>query len=219
MRADVTEATSRSQLYLVVDASGDALSRVSAALTAAKPATLLLKAGAAGKPDAVTLKPIVELAQAQGVATLVADDPQLARTVRADGVHLCWSRDIEARLAEAREILGTRYIIGAEAGYTRHDAMVLGEAGADYVAFPPPPPHEATDTAWADHLDNVAWWAEIFEVPCVAFGAETPEDVADFTDAGADFVAVSLATDLTADRIPSVLSEAAAALVRTANAA
>jgi hypothetical protein len=43
--------------------------------------------------------------------------------------------------------------------------------------------------------------------------------VADFTDAGADFVAVSIATDLTADRIPSVLSEAAAALVRTANAA
>jgi len=29
MRAGVTEATSRSQLYLVVDASGDALARVS----------------------------------------------------------------------------------------------------------------------------------------------------------------------------------------------
>ena len=38
----------------------------------------------------------------------------------------------------------------------------------------------------------IAWWAEIFQTPCVALDVETPEDAALLARAGADFVAVRL---------------------------
>ena len=34
---------------------------------------------------------------------------------------------------------GDRGIIGVDAGISRHDAMTVAEAGADYVAFGAPP--------------------------------------------------------------------------------
>lgn len=212
------KSASAAGLYLVVDVAGDALARVRAALAASHPATLLLTHATGVKPDAAALKPIVEHAQGLGVATLVADDPQLARTLRADGVHLHWSRDIEARLAEAREILGTRYIVGAEAGETRHEAMVLGEAGADYVGFNGPAPGQPADS-WDDHIETVAWWAEIFEVPCVAFGAESTGDLAELADAGADFVAVTVGGGLAPEQAAGLVADAVAALAKTRSAA
>jgi thiamine-phosphate pyrophosphorylase len=37
--------------------------------------------------------------------------------------------------------------------------------------------------------ERVAWWAEIFETPCVAY-ADTLERAGELADAGADFVAL-----------------------------
>jgi thiamine-phosphate pyrophosphorylase len=46
---------------------------------------------------------------------------------------------------------------------------------------------------WTPPLDEtverVAWWAEIFETPCVAYAARL-DDVATLAAAGADFVAL-----------------------------
>jgi thiamine-phosphate pyrophosphorylase len=95
-----------------------------------------------------------------------------------------------ARYGEARDILGGRFIVGADAGRSRHDAMTLGEAGADYVGFGIPAHVEDRESARSRRLELVGWWSEIFEVPCVAFDVETAEEAARLAAAGADFVAL-----------------------------
>ncbi len=165
---------------------------ISAVLEAADVAALLI-APSPGKPlVASAARPLVELAQARGVAALIKADAGLARTLRADGVHLPWSKEIAARYGEAREVLGGRYIVGADAGRFRDEAMMLGEAGADYVAFGIPPHVDDRDTARARRLDLVDWWSEIFEVPVVAFDVDTIEDAALLAGAGADFIALAM---------------------------
>jgi thiamine-phosphate pyrophosphorylase len=64
--------------------------------------------------------------------------------------------------------------------------MVAGDAGADYIAFGDPgrPP-----TAEVHEL--VAWWSELFVLPCLAEGAASLADCAALASAGADFIAVS----------------------------
>lgn len=180
------------KLYLVVESGPSAGPRLAAALAAAEAATVLIVPPAGKALEPAATKELVELIQARGVAALVPDDARLARTLKADGVHLMTSPDISARYAEAREILGTRYIVGADVGLSRHDAMTIGEAGADYVAFSLPA--EAGIEAEDEQLDLVSWWNEIFEVPCVAFGARAPQDAGVQADAGADFVALLLAS-------------------------
>jgi thiamine-phosphate pyrophosphorylase len=68
--------------------------------------------------------------------------------------------------------------------------MTLGEAGADYVGFGIPALVEDRETARERRLELVAWWSEIFEVPCVAFDVEADEDAGLLAQAGADFVAL-----------------------------
>ena len=76
--------------------------------------------------------------------------------------------------------------------------MVLAEAGADYVGFGAPPHLKDRDKARVRREELIAWWAPIFEVPCVAFDVETGEEAAQLAAAGADFFAVALTADLTA---------------------
>jgi thiamine-phosphate pyrophosphorylase len=178
-------------LYLVVEAGADPRA-VAPLLAAADAAAVLVAAPAGASLEVAGVRPLVEMAQANGIAALIEADAQLARTLRADGVHVPWSKDVVACFGEAREILGGRYIVGADAGRSRHDAMTLGEAGADYIGFGIPRHVEDRDTASERRLDLVAWWGEIFELPCVAFDVETADAAAALARAGADFVAVRL---------------------------
>jgi len=67
--------------------------------------------------------------------------------------------------------------------------MQMAELGADYVAFGPKA--ESIIDAIDQYADLIAWWAEIFVVPCVAWNVETAEQAAKFAALGADFVAPS----------------------------
>jgi thiamine-phosphate pyrophosphorylase len=192
MQAVTRETATR--LYLVVGADA-APDRVAALLDAANVGALLV-APADGTPfDATTLKPLVDVAQQREVAAILESDAQLVRTLRADGVHLPAGKDIVERYGEARDVLGNRFIVGADAGRTRHDAMTLGEAGADYVGFGIPAHVEDRDTARARRLELVAWWSEIFEVPCVAFDVDALSDASALAAAGSDFVALTAPAD------------------------
>ena len=179
------------RLYLVVEAGADPRA-LAPLLAAADAAAVLIVAPEGASLEVAGVRPLVEMAQANGVAALIEGDAQLARTLRADGVHVPWSKDVVARFGEAREVLGGRYIVGADTGRFRHDAMILGEAGADYVGFGIPRHVEDRDTARERRLDLVAWWSEIFELPCVAFDVEMADDAAALARAGADFVALRL---------------------------
>lgn len=179
----------QSRLY-VVAAAGTDPQALAAVLDAADVAALLIAAGADGQLTAALARPLVELVQPKGIAVLIENDAGLARVLKADGVHLAWSKDIVARYGEAREVLGTRFIVGADAGRYRDDAMTLGEAGADYIGFGIPPHVEDRASAADRRLELIAWWSEIFELPCVAFDVDTVEDAGRLAAAGADFVAV-----------------------------
>ncbi len=201
----------QSRLYVVTVAGTDP-QQVAALLDAAGAATMLITAGADGVLTAATARPLVELAQSKDVAALIEGDAQLARTLRADGVHLPWSNGVVAQFSEAREILGTRFIVGVDVGRSRHDAMTLAEEGADYIAFGIPPHVEDRATATARRLELIAWWGEIFEVPCVAFDVDIGADAVALAAAGADFIAMRRDVELTpgdAEALARDLAEAA----------
>ena len=181
-----------SRLYIVLETGSNAASRLEAALAGANPSSLLLTPPRGKVLDASTVLPLIAIAQARDVTVMLADDSQLVRTVKADGVHLTWSKNIGERVAEAREILGHRYMIGADVGRSRHDAMEIGESGADYIAFGIPPHVEDIDTARDRRAELCQWWSEIFEIPCVAFDVATADDAAELAAEGTDFIAVTL---------------------------
>jgi len=155
------------------------LPRIEAALGAGDVACVLLRS--AGLPDpaaeraARALRPIV---QARDVALLVEGQPEVARAGGCDGVHLSGEG---ASLDAARRILGPEAIVGVACGLSRHAAMDVGEAGADYVAF-------AGEAGELEPL--LAWWQETMEIPCVAMGGTGLENAAALAGAGADFLAV-----------------------------
>ena len=81
----------------------------------------------------------------------------------------------------ARELLGHNHIIGALCGVSRHLAMDLAEAGADYVAF-----HQARLKPHDEPI--IAWWSSLFQVPCVAADPVGPEAVAALLTQRPDFI-------------------------------
>ncbi len=200
------DSQERCRLILLVQSGADACEQLAAALEATDIATVIITAA-----DAETAKPLIAIAQKAGAAALLAGDPQLARTLKADGVHLPVG-STDADYADARGILGQRFIIGADAGRSRDAAMHLGEAGAEYIGFGIPEFVGDMETARARQLDLIAWWAEIFEVPCVAFDVETASDAEALARAGADFIAVRLASQMTPDDVRAAMRDYAAAL-------
>jgi thiamine-phosphate pyrophosphorylase len=181
----------QSRFYAVAVAGTDP-GGLAAMLDAADAATLLIAAGPGAELTAASARPLVELAQHKEIAALVEGDAQLARTLRADGVHLPWSKDIAARYKETRDVLGARFIVGVDVGRSRHDAMTIAEAGADYIGFGIPPHVEDRAASGERRLELIGWWSEIFEVPCVAFDVEGADDAVALTSAGADFIAMRI---------------------------
>jgi len=125
---------------------------------------------------------------AHDIALLINDSPQLARALKADGVHL---GQADMDIAEARELLGPEMIIGATCKSSRHLAMLAGEAGADYLAFGAfHPSATKSDTSPAE--PEILTWCQMFlTLPCVAIGGITLENARPLLEAGADFLAVS----------------------------
>ncbi len=166
------------QAYLVIapDTAPEVLSGLLGALEAA---CLLIRRGGL---DADALRARIgvlrPLAQARGVAVVLEDEAALAAALGCDGVHL----SDPAAYKAARQALGPDAIIGVACGDSRHDAMVAGENGADYVAFGALGPPQAADA------DLVAWWQAATTVPCVALGAESAEAAGTLARAGVDFL-------------------------------
>jgi len=133
-------------------------------------------------------EPLQAICAAHDVAFIVNDSVALAKRLSADGVHL-GQNDGDPK--EAREVLGRDAQIGVTCHASKHLAMEAGEAGADYVAFGA---FFDSSTKASDHRADpeiVQWWAQLFEIPCVAIGGVTPDNCEPIVAAGADFLAVS----------------------------
>lgn len=158
------------------------------ALSGPRVEALLLRSGgreAAADEDRLRrqIDVLLPIAHEAGLPLVLEERADLAQRHGCDGVHL--SGGDKARVAAVRRALGESAILGASAGDSRHLAMEVGEAGADYVSFgsfdpePQPPP-----------LEVISWWQEMMELPCVAMGGISLENAAELAGAGADFLAL-----------------------------
>jgi thiamine-phosphate pyrophosphorylase len=187
-RSAAGQGRSAPRLYLVtppLDAPGLA-AQLAEALGAADVAAVLARGPAGGDAGLVEqVRAVAPAVQDRGIAFLLEGYAEIVERAGADGAHLTGTAAFEAALP----LLKPRYIVGCGGLGSRHDAMVAGERGADYVMFGEPDP-DGRRPAFAAVLDRVAWWAELFEIPCVGW-AMNLDEVAALTGAGADFVAIA----------------------------
>jgi thiamine-phosphate pyrophosphorylase len=134
------------------------------------------------------VKRLMPLCHARDVAFLLNDRPDLARDLGCDGVHV---GPEDMPYDEARRVVGNDATVGVTCRNSRHLAMELAEAGADYVAFGGFYPSSTKDASAQAEPDILAMWSETTTVPCVAIGGITVENCAPLVRAGADFIAVS----------------------------
>ena len=187
------------RLYLFTPPLADTAAfapELAAALGAGDVAAVLLRLQGADERMLINRAKAAAVAvQSRDVTLLLDGHPELAARAGADGSHLT---GIEA-LTAAIGMLRPDRIAGAGGLRSRHDAMLAGELGADYVMFgePPPssPPHAGDDRSGGHRppfeavLERAAWWAELFQPPCIGYAAGLDE-VAPLAQAGTDFVAL-----------------------------
>jgi len=185
----------RCRLYLVTPSAIPDLTGFSRTLAAALDAgdVACLQLRLKNCDDAViraAVAALMPLCHARGVAFILNDRPDLAHELGCDGVHV-GPEDVP--YAEARRIVGPGAVVGVSCKGSRHLAMELAEAGADYVAFGAFFPSTTKDVSHLAPLDPeiLSIWSETTTVPCVAIGGITVENCAPLIAAGADFLAVS----------------------------
>lgn len=140
-------------------------------------------AGAADSELAARARLLLPEVQKNGAMLLLDGLPNLVNESGADGAHISDPASVQSIRASLKE-----KIVGSGRLVSRHDAMISGEAGADYVMFGEPdaggkrPGFDAVN-------ERVSWWAELFQLPCIAYAAHENE-IAPLVRAGADFVAL-----------------------------
>jgi len=166
------------RLYLVIPQviePADVATALSEGLAAADVAAVLLRLGGADDSTLVRrAQALALLVQKRGAALLLDGHQDIVVRSGADGAHLAGIDQFRAAFAA----LKPDRIAGCGGLKTRHDAMLAGEADA-----------AQRRPSFAAVLDRIAWWAELFEVPCVGYAANA-EEVAPLAAAGADFVAL-----------------------------
>jgi thiamine-phosphate pyrophosphorylase len=182
--------TEPARLYLISpqDVGGAFPDRLKAALAGGAVAAFQMRVKDANEHELARLaEPLQRLCADAGCAFIVNDSMALAKRIGADGVHLGQS-DGDPR--EARALLGPSAQIGRTCHDSRHLAMEAGEAGCDYVAFGAFYPTTTKPSHYRPKPEILSWWSALFEIPCVAIGGITPDNVQPLLDAGADFIAV-----------------------------
>ncbi|WP_315924633.1 thiamine phosphate synthase [Mesorhizobium sp. SP-1A] len=184
-----TPPPSRCRLVLIAPPSV-AVERIGAALSGGDVASLILtQEGSDEASFQAFAEKIVPMAQAAGVAVVIAGDSRVAGRVHADGLHVEGGTE---DLADAIERHQDRMMIGAGGAKTRDDALELGEERPDYIFFG----RFGYDTKPEPHARNLAlgrWWAEMIEIPCIVMAGSEIASVEAVAATGAEFVALSAA--------------------------
>jgi thiamine-phosphate pyrophosphorylase len=193
----MTPQRPRQRIYLITPPGGDSetFSRTLAAtLDAGDVAAVLLRLADGDERTLVNrAKAIAAVVQPRDIALLVDGHPDIAIRAGADGAHLTGI----AALTAALGALKPDRIAGAGGLRSRHGAMLAAEAGADYAMFGEPDysggqgnqGNQGNRPAFDTVLERIAWWAELFQLPCVGYAASLDE-VGALAQAGADFIAL-----------------------------
>ncbi len=179
----MSDTTHSCRLYLAIphDADARTLDAFQTALDAGDVACALLHSGPDGAADRTLAARLCEETLNRDALLLIENDLMAAESAGADGVHIMGD---ETLYEAARAALGPDAIIGSACRPERHAALTLAEKGADYIAFG----GDGMENAQRDEM--IAWWAEIVEVPVVAWGADDTGEAAAMARLGADFVMV-----------------------------
>ena len=110
--------------------------------------------------------------QAIGLAVLSSGEAKSG----CDGVHL----GVDGDASLARRAASKDGIVGVYCAASRHAAMQAAEDGADYIAF--------SQNAYAPKEPMIGWWADLFEIPCVAFDPVEPKDLDILLPQNPDFI-------------------------------
>ncbi len=188
MSGKTTSARPAPRLYLATQVVSDAAALAAslpAILGSADAAAVLVRLKESDPRSMITaVKALAPAIQSTGAALLIDGHPDIVARAGADGAHLTGI----AALEESLPALKPDRIAGAGGLSTRHDSMRAGELGADYVLFGERDAHGRRPSPDAIN-ERLAWWAELFEPPCVGYAISLKE-AADFVAAGADFVLV-----------------------------
>lgn len=176
------------RLYLVTPPVEDAAAfatPLAAALEAGDVAAVLLRLAPSDERTLINcVKQLAPVVQRHDAALILDGHTDLVARGGADGAHLTGIAEFSAAL----ETLKPERIAGAGGLTTRHDAMLAAEQGADYVMFGEPD-DKGRRPSFETIEERIAWWAEVFEAPCVGFAASL-EEIEPLVKAGADFIAL-----------------------------
>ncbi|PCJ92349.1 MAG: thiamine phosphate synthase [Hyphomicrobiales bacterium] len=179
------------QLFLVTPAFDDReefAARLAPVLQAASVSAVLIaprandEASDSYQRDCKLLAPII---QQYGGAALTMNDTQVSGRSGADGIHLTGK---VSEITDVMKRFRPKHIVGTSAGHTRHDAMIKGETQPDYLMFGSPFEHDE-DHAYT--LEMAQWWAELFEVPCVAMAGQTQDSLRATIETRSDFIGLN----------------------------
>ena len=194
------------RLYLMTPAVADPSvfsAQLAVALGAGDVAAVLLRLADADERTLINrAKTPASPAQDKEAALVLNGHADLVARAGADGAHLSGI----AAFTAAIDALKPGRIAGAGGLASRHDAMLAAEQGADYVMFGEP---DATGKcpAFSAVQERIAWWDEVFEIPCVGYAAAL-DMIAPLVAAGADFVAIGDAVWRDTNAIAETVREA-----------
>ncbi len=137
-------------------------------------------------PDPDHAKKLKSLCEDFKVTFIINDNPQLAKEVKADGVHLGEEDD---SYDETRELLGNEAIIGISCYDSLDLAIEAEKLGANYVAFGSFFPSKTKQNTRRPDLELLKQARKKLSIPIVAIGGITPENGRPLVEAGADFIA------------------------------
>ncbi|MCK4417030.1 MAG: thiamine phosphate synthase [Candidatus Latescibacteria bacterium] len=131
------------------------------------------------------------MTQKYDVPLIINDNLRVAEAVGADGVHL---GQTDTPLAQARQTLGTRKIIGISVS-NLEQAIQAYQEGADYLGVGPVYLNKTVtavkpDATQAIGLDLISQVKKVVEIPVVAIGGINRENAAQVLRAGADGIAI-----------------------------
>lgn len=112
------------------------------------------------------VRKIVPIAQDHDCAVVLDDEPNLVRELDADGTQITSGHQ---DVLKAIKNLKPDFIVGAANMATRHEAMLCGEAGADYISF-----GDFKNPPSQENIDLANWWTNLFQIPCAVFDPQTP---------------------------------------------
>jgi thiamine-phosphate pyrophosphorylase len=181
---------SRRRLYGILDLGyveiGDAR-RMAEALVSGEVDLLQLRAKNRSPVEieklAVELHPVLS---ERGVPLIINDHPQIARSVRADGVHL--GQD-DLSIAAARKIVGPECAVGRST-HSLDQAIRAFHEGADYIGFGPIFATPTKPDYPAIGLDDIAKVHESVRIPIFCIGGIKLDNLTKVIEAGARRVVI-----------------------------